>query len=167
MWTPATTLTSGRLTRARRAELLDQDLAYTAGQLDRDVVSIDQIRTVIRTFKERLFTEIFPGRTHVPKTLIFAKDDNYAEEIIHAMREVFGQGDDLTKKIAYQSIKKPKELIRAFRAYSFPCIHRYDRALLAFPTLPRSPRLSGRIDGEADSAGMVFRCFQSNLTRQN
>ena len=44
-------------------------------QLDRAVVARDQIRTVLETFRDRLFTEIFPGRSEVPKTLIFAKDD--------------------------------------------------------------------------------------------
>jgi len=47
-------------------------------QLDRDVVAPDQIRTVVRTFRDKLFTEIFPGRKEVPKTLIFAKDDSHA-----------------------------------------------------------------------------------------
>ena len=37
-----------------------------------------------------LFTELFPGRREVPKTLIFAKDDHHAEEIVGAVREVFG-----------------------------------------------------------------------------
>ncbi len=92
-----------RLTRARRAELLDRDLAYTAGQLDRDVVSTDQIRTVIRTFKEKLFTEIFPGRTHVPKTLIFAKDDNHADDIVQIVREEFGKGNDFCQKVTYRT----------------------------------------------------------------
>src|SRR5690606_16017157 len=66
-----------RLTRAQRWELLDEDLEYSGSQVDRDVVAMDQIRTVIRTFKEKLFTEIFPGRSEVPKTLIFAKDDSH------------------------------------------------------------------------------------------
>jgi type I restriction enzyme, R subunit len=92
-----------RITRARRAELLDQDLAYTAGQLDRDVVSTDQIRTVIRTFKEKLFSEIFPGRTHVPKTLIFAKDDNHADDIVQIVREEFGKGNDFCQKVTYRT----------------------------------------------------------------
>ncbi|MPZ16207.1 MAG: hypothetical protein GEU73_17615, partial [Chloroflexi bacterium] len=48
---------------------LDETLTYEAGQLDRAVVAKDQIRTIIRSFKERLFTDIFPGRTEVPKTL--------------------------------------------------------------------------------------------------
>ena len=92
-----------RLTRARRVELLDQDLAYTAGQLDRAVVATDQIRTIIRTFKERLFIEIFPGRTHVPKTLIFAKDDNHADDIVQIVREEFGKGNDFCQKVTYRT----------------------------------------------------------------
>ena len=56
-----------RLTRARRSELLDQDYIYAPGQLDRDVVTPDQIRTIVRTFREKLFTEIYPNRTHVPR----------------------------------------------------------------------------------------------------
>jgi len=52
-----------RQTRRIRWEQLDEDLSYSPGQLDRDIVAPDQIRTIIRSFKERLFTEIFPGRT--------------------------------------------------------------------------------------------------------
>ena len=92
-----------RLTRARRADLLDQDLTYTAGQLDRDVLAPDQIRTVIRTFRDNLFTEIFPGRTHVPKTLIFAKDDNHADDIVQIVREEFGKGNDFCQKVTYRT----------------------------------------------------------------
>ena len=58
-------------------------MTYSADQLDRDVVAEDQIRLVIQTFKDRLFTELFPGRRIVPKTLIFAKDDSHAEDIVH------------------------------------------------------------------------------------
>jgi len=61
-----------RLTRARRAELLDAELSYTPQELNRDVVAPDQIRTVVREFRDKLFTDIFPGRTEVPKTLVFA-----------------------------------------------------------------------------------------------
>ncbi|MCI0476508.1 MAG: DEAD/DEAH box helicase family protein, partial [Anaerolineales bacterium] len=45
-----------KLTRRKRWERLDENLEYSANQLDRDVVATDQIRTVIATFKERLFT---------------------------------------------------------------------------------------------------------------
>ena len=92
-----------RLTRARRAELLDQPYTYGAGQLDRDVVAPDQIRTIIRTFRDKLFTEIFPGRTHVPKTLIFAKDDNHADDIVQIVREEFGKGNDFCQKVTYRT----------------------------------------------------------------
>jgi type I restriction enzyme, R subunit len=103
-------------TRAERWEQLDEDLEYEARQLDRDVVSKDQIRTVIRTFKEKLYTEIFPGRSKVPKTLVFAKDDNHAEEIVKIFREEFGEGDDFCKKITYKvSGKSPEELIQELR----------------------------------------------------
>jgi type I restriction enzyme R subunit len=92
-----------RQTRRIRWEQLDEDLTYTTNQLDRDVVAPDQIRTVIRTFKERLFTEIFPGRTEVPKTLIFAKDDSHAEDIVNTVREEFGKGNDFCQKITYRT----------------------------------------------------------------
>ncbi len=59
------------------------------------MVAEDQIRTVVRTFKDKLFTEIFPGRTEVPKTLIFAKDDSHADDIVEIVREEFGKGNEL------------------------------------------------------------------------
>ncbi|MBI5305437.1 MAG: DEAD/DEAH box helicase family protein [Chloroflexi bacterium] len=105
-----------KLTRRMRWEKLDEQLAYTPNQLDRDVVAVDQIRTVIRTFKEKLPTEIFPGRTEVPKTLIFAKDDSHAEDIVHIVREVFGKGNDFAKKITYKTTgERPEDLIASFR----------------------------------------------------
>src|SRR5204863_486703 len=73
-----------RLTRKVRWEQLDEDLAYQPNELDRAVVAPNQIRTVIRTFRDRLFIEIFPGRAVVPKTLIFAKDDSHADAEIAA-----------------------------------------------------------------------------------
>jgi type I restriction enzyme R subunit len=92
-----------RETRAVRWEKLDADLTYDASQLDRDVVARDQIRTVVRTFKEKLFTEIFPGRQDVPKTLIYAKDDSHADDIVQIVREEFGKGNDFCQKITYKT----------------------------------------------------------------
>jgi type I restriction enzyme, R subunit len=92
-----------RETRKVRWEKLDEDLSYDARQLDRFVVTPDQICTIIRTFKERLFTEIFPGRTEVPKTLIFAKDDSHADDIVQIVREEFGKGNDFAQKITYRT----------------------------------------------------------------
>lgn len=105
-----------RRTRKRRFEELDDDLTYTAGQLDKDVVSEQQIRLVVRTFRDRLFTEIFPGRTEVPKTLIFAKDDSHADDITRIVREEFGKGNDFCQKITYRTTgKKPEDLLKEFR----------------------------------------------------
>ncbi len=105
-----------RKTREVVQEQLDNDFIYRSTQLDRDVVAPDQIRTVIRTFKERLFTEIFPGRKWVPKTLIFAKDDSHAEDIVRITREEFGKGNDFCKKITYRTTgEKPEVLIQSFR----------------------------------------------------
>ena len=103
-----------RRTRQQRFEELDEDFEYTAGQLGRDVTSKSQIRLIIETFRDRLFTEIFPGRSVVPKTLIFAKDDNHAEEIVNTAREVFGKGSDFAAKITYTA-KDPKDLLQKFR----------------------------------------------------
>ena len=91
-----------RITRRVRYEQLDDDLTYTASALDRDVVAEDQIRTVIQTFRDKL-PEIFPGRTEVPKTLIFAKDDSHAEDIVKTIREEFGKGNDFCQKITYRT----------------------------------------------------------------
>jgi len=90
-------------TRQERWEELDEELTYSAKELDRSVVTVDQIRTVIRTFRDRLFTEITPGRTIVPKTLIFAKDDSHAEDIVRIVREEFGKGNDFCQKITYRT----------------------------------------------------------------
>lgn len=103
-----------RKTRRERYEALDEDMSYTSGELDRAVTSKSQIRLVLETFRDRLFTEIFPGRSSVPKTLIFAKDDNHAEEILTTAREVFGEGNDFAAKITY-SARDPKQLLAAFR----------------------------------------------------
>lgn len=103
-------------TRKVRWEQIEEDLEYSAEELDRSVVAPDQIRTVIKTFKEKLWTEIFPGRTEAPKTLIFAKDDSHAEDIVHIVREEFGKGNEFCKKITYKTTgEKPEDLITSFR----------------------------------------------------
>jgi len=100
-----TICTIQRLYSILRGEELDEDLAYAAKDLDRSVVVKSQIRTVLQTFKDSLFTELFPGRTLVPKTLIFCKDDSHAEDTVHLVREVFGKGNDFAKKITYKTTK--------------------------------------------------------------
>ena len=105
-----------RQTRKVRWEQLDEDLEYNEKQLDRDVVSPSQIRTVIRAFKDKITTEIFPDRTEVPKTLVFAKDDSHAEDITKIIREEFGKGNEFCKKITYRTTgEKTENLIASFR----------------------------------------------------
>ena len=110
-------------TRQTRYEQLDADLEYSGPDLDRSVVVPNQIRAVIQAYRDRVFTELFPERSGdwLPKTLIFAKDDNHAEEIVHIVREVFGEGNDFAKKITYRNTgEDPKSLIKAFRVDPFP-----------------------------------------------
>jgi type I restriction enzyme R subunit len=105
-----------KLTRKVRWEQLASDLEYDAGELDRSVVAKDQIRTVVRTFRDKLFTEIFPGRCEVPKTLVFAKDDSHAEDIVEIVREEFGKGNDFCQKITYRTTgERTEDLIASFR----------------------------------------------------
>ncbi len=103
-----------RRTRVQRLVELDEDLEYTGRQLDRAVTSMSQIRLMLDTFRDRLFTEIFPSRTTVPKTLIFCKDDAHAEEVVTTVRQVFGKGNDFAAKITYNA-KNPKGRLQAFR----------------------------------------------------
>ncbi len=105
-----------RHTRAQRHRLLDDDLVYTAADLDRSVLARNQIRTVLETLRDTLPTELFPGRAEVPKTLVFAKDDHHAEEIVTLAREVFARGDDFAAKITYRvGAKFAEDLISRFR----------------------------------------------------
>jgi len=110
-----------RLTRRSRWEQQDEDEAYSAKQLDRDVVNPDQIRTVLRTFRDRL-PQIFPGRDEVPKTLIFAKTDSHADDIIQIAREEFGQGNQFCKKVTYKVSEDPKSVLAQFRNDYYPRI---------------------------------------------
>lgn len=95
-----------KLTRAKRWQQQDEDQAYSAKKLDRDIVNPSQIRTVIRAFRDRL-PEIFPDRTdaagayEVPKTLIFAKTDSHADDIINIVREEFGESNAFCKKVTF------------------------------------------------------------------
>ena len=108
-----------RLTRHKRWDTQDEDLAYGARELDRSVVNPDQIRTVIRTFHDKL-PEIFPGRSEVPKTLIFAKTDSHADDIIQTVREEFGKGNEFCRKITYKVDGDPKSLLTQFRNDYYP-----------------------------------------------
>ena len=123
-----------RATRAERWEALDEDLTYGASQLDRSVVVPDQIRTVLKIFQDKLFTEIFPGRTDIPKTLIFAKSDDHAEDILRILREQWPLSNEAAVKVTYKPERqagdarrksashKPEEVIQAFRNSYHPRI---------------------------------------------
>ena len=88
-----------------------------AADLDRNVVATDQIRLIVQTFRDKVLKETFPDRTEaVPKTLIFAKDDSHAEDIVKIVREEFGKGNDFCQKITYKVTgAKPADLIQSFR----------------------------------------------------
>jgi type I restriction enzyme R subunit len=106
-----------RQTREKRLEQLDDDIVYDAKELDRKVVAKDQIRTIVRAFRDAL-PELFEGRTHVPKTLIFAKDDSHADDIVQIVREEFGKGNEFAAKITYKSGsqgQKAEQLLQDFR----------------------------------------------------
>jgi len=91
-----------RTTRRKRWETQDEEEAYSGKQLDRKIVNPDQIRTVIRAFKEAI-PRIFPGREEIPKTLVFAKTDSHADDIIQTVREEFSEGNQFCKKITYRA----------------------------------------------------------------
>lgn len=110
-----------RMSRKKRWAQLDEDVDYRPSQLDRDVVNPSQIRTVIRAFKESLFTSLFPRRKEVPKTLIFAKTDSHADDIIQIVREEFGEGNEFCKKVTY-SAQNPEEVLSEFRNGYYPRI---------------------------------------------
>ena len=105
-----------KMTRQKRFEHLDEDLIYTGEQLDKDVLAPDQIRTIMATFKKKL-PEIFPERVEgVPKTLIFAKDDNHAEAITEITRKVFDRGNEFCQKITYKTTgERPENILASFR----------------------------------------------------
>ncbi|MBS1681338.1 MAG: DEAD/DEAH box helicase family protein [Bacteroidetes bacterium] len=108
-----------KLSRRKRLELQDEDEAYSKQQLDKDVVNPNQIRTIIKTFKDHL-PEIFPDRYdkngvfEVPKTLIFAKTDSHANDIIDIVRQEFAEENKFCKKITYNS-DDPKSTLAQFR----------------------------------------------------
>ncbi|MEO5655404.1 MAG: DEAD/DEAH box helicase family protein, partial [Nitrosospira sp.] len=110
-----------KLTRKKRWEQQDEDEAYSAQQLNRSVVNPDQIRTVIRAFRDKL-PEMFPDRKEIPKTLIFAITDSHADDIIQSVREEFGEGNAFCKKLTYKIEEDPKSVLADFRNAYYPRI---------------------------------------------
>ncbi|OGB47213.1 MAG: type III restriction endonuclease subunit R [Burkholderiales bacterium RIFCSPLOWO2_12_FULL_65_40] len=116
--------TQDKATRRKTAWQLDDDFEYQPEELDRAVQTPDQIRTVVRTLRDRWQADMFPARTELPKTLIFAKDDNHAEKIVEILREEFGRGNEFAQKITYRSAQgggtSPEQLIKDFRTSYYP-----------------------------------------------
>lgn len=89
-----TTVTEkARRTGADATYKVDNNKEYENNLLDRSIVNRQQIRQVLETFKNAIYTDLYPEREksweYVPKTLIFAKNDNHATEIVEAVKDVF------------------------------------------------------------------------------
>ncbi len=110
-----------RQTRKKRWSTTEEDTPYTGKELDRSVVNLSQIRNVIQAMKTAVETEIFPARKEVPKTLIFAKTDSHADDIINIVREVYGQGNEFCRKVTY-SEKDADGILSSFRNDYYPRI---------------------------------------------
>jgi len=104
-----------RLTRKKRWAQTEEDTRYTNKELDRSVVNPSQIRQVIKAMKLAMETKIFPNRKEVPKTLIFAKTDSHADDIIKKVREVYGEGNAFCKKVTYKATEDPDTILSDFR----------------------------------------------------
>jgi type I restriction enzyme R subunit len=109
-----------KLSRKKRWDRLDEEEEYKPNKLDKDIVNPSQIRNIIKAYKENL-PKIFPNREdedgeyEVPKTLIFAKTDSHADDIIKIVREEFDEGNEFCKKVTYKIDEDPKSVINKFR----------------------------------------------------
>ncbi|HEU5051547.1 MAG TPA: DEAD/DEAH box helicase family protein [Hanamia sp.] len=116
-----------RITRRKFWEAVDEDIEYSGKQLDRDIVNPSTIRTIVRAIKENA-PAMFPDRVdkngnfEIPKTLIFAKTDSHAEDIIEIVREEFGEENKFCKKVTYKSDEDPKTVLSNFRNDYYPRI---------------------------------------------
>ncbi|MEI2743216.1 MAG: type I restriction-modification enzyme R subunit C-terminal domain-containing protein [Candidatus Competibacter sp.] len=104
-----------RATRKKRWAETEEDAAYTGKELDHSVVNPSQIRQVIQAMKTAVETRIFPARQETPKTLIFAKTDSHADDIIQMVREVYGQGNAFCKKVTYRAEEDADSILSSFR----------------------------------------------------
>ena len=117
-----------KLTRRKRWQQEDEDTDYKSNDLDKKVVNPSQIRNIIREYKKALKTTIFPkridenGEYEVPKTLVFAKTDSHADDIIKIIREEFDEGNDFCKKVTYKAEEDPKSVLNRFRNSYYPRI---------------------------------------------
>ena len=105
--------------------LTNSRVEYTSQTLDRSVVNPDQIRTVLEAYRDSIYSELYPDREkkweYIPKTLIFAKNDNHATEIVKVATQVFAEvfedgavPEHFIQKITYTS-EDSNGLIRDLR----------------------------------------------------
>lgn len=100
----------------------DEAKTYTSTELNRSIVNPAQIKLILETYRDSVYTQMFndpprePNMDYLPKTLIFALNDNHASNIVKIAKEVFGKEDDdqFVQKITY-SAGDSNELIRRFR----------------------------------------------------
>ena len=116
-----TTIRTGKTAQ----KVAEQDMGYGKEDLDRSVITPDQIRKVLTAYRDAIYTDLYPERkadyAYIPKTLIFAKDDRHATKIVEIAKEVFGEKFDggqvpehYVQKITY-SAGDSDDLIRDFR----------------------------------------------------
>jgi len=103
-----------RQTRKKRWAETEEETVYSGKELDRSVVNPSQIRHVVQAMKTAVETHIFPTRKETPKTLIFAKTDSHADDIINIVREIYGQGNAFCRKVTY-SEKDADGVLAGFR----------------------------------------------------
>lgn len=94
---------------------------YTNKELNRSIINPAQIKLILSTYRDVVYTELFndpqrePNMDYLPKTLIFALNEVHATNIVQIAKEVFGRTDDrFVQKITY-SAGDSNELIRQFR----------------------------------------------------
>ena len=105
-----------RRTRKQRWETADEEISYDAQDLDNSVINKSQIRTVITALRDNWQKwEHFKMRTEIPKTLIFAKHDSHADDIVTIVKEVFAKGNDFCKKVTYKSEATDGNVLYDFR----------------------------------------------------
>ncbi len=92
---------------------------YTKEELNRSIINPAQIKLVLETFRDSVYTDMFterePDMDYIPKTLIFALNEAHASNIVTIAKEVFGRDDDrFIQKITY-SCGDSNKLIKSFR----------------------------------------------------
>lgn len=98
---------------------------YAPNQLDRSVINPNQIESVLKSYMDSIYSDLYPEReenwNYIPKTLIFAKDDNHATKIVELAKKVFAEKfsdgkvpDNFVQKITY-SAGDSNALIRDLR----------------------------------------------------